>query len=197
MWFERGGVGARYSMRDLHATIRQLLGLDQNRLWLLPNGRSNKLTDFGGTVIQENAGVNVSCIHPCIRRKIIRGRLFFGAGLSPADTASLTNRSRGCGYCGTGFRGSQFQEKRYRSIGSDRDFTGAIRALGGRAFSEWPIQQEPGKNTSRTATGMAAIFHGNTGTVVHTLQQHLVAGGTPVYFFLDGEGGCRGGGGGT
>jgi hypothetical protein len=27
------GVGARYSMRDFHATILQLLGLDQNRLW--------------------------------------------------------------------------------------------------------------------------------------------------------------------
>jgi len=47
------GVGARYPMRDFHATILQLLGLDQNRLWFLHNGRNEKLTDFGGTVIKE------------------------------------------------------------------------------------------------------------------------------------------------
>jgi len=47
------GVGSRYSMRDFHATILQLLGLDQNRLWFLHNGRNEKLTDFGGTVIGE------------------------------------------------------------------------------------------------------------------------------------------------
>jgi len=47
------GVGARYSMRDFHATILQLLGLDQNRLWFLHNGRNEKLTDFGGTVIKD------------------------------------------------------------------------------------------------------------------------------------------------
>src|SRR6476619_2682492 len=47
------GVGTRYSMRDFHATILQLLGLDQNRLWFLHNGRNEKLTDFGGTVIKE------------------------------------------------------------------------------------------------------------------------------------------------
>ena len=47
------GVGARYSMRDFHATILQLLGLDQNRLWFLHNGRNEKLTDFGGNVITE------------------------------------------------------------------------------------------------------------------------------------------------
>jgi hypothetical protein len=41
------GVGTRYSMRDFHATILQLLGLDQNRLWFLHNGRNEKLTDFG------------------------------------------------------------------------------------------------------------------------------------------------------
>jgi len=34
-------------------TILQLLGLDQNRLWFLHNGRNEKLTDFGGNVIQE------------------------------------------------------------------------------------------------------------------------------------------------
>jgi len=47
------GVGTRYSMRDFHATILQLLGLDQNRLWFLHNGRNEKLTDFGGAVIKE------------------------------------------------------------------------------------------------------------------------------------------------
>jgi len=47
------GVGTRYPMRDFHATILQLLGLDQNRLWFLHNGRNEKLTDFGGTVIKE------------------------------------------------------------------------------------------------------------------------------------------------
>ena len=50
------GVGARYSMRDFHATILHLLGLDQNRLWFLHNGRNEKLTDFGGNVIQEMLG---------------------------------------------------------------------------------------------------------------------------------------------
>jgi hypothetical protein len=40
-------------MRDFHATILHLLGLEQDRLWFLHNGRNEKLTDFGGTVIQE------------------------------------------------------------------------------------------------------------------------------------------------
>jgi hypothetical protein len=70
MWFAGGGskpgtvvgetdemglraVGKRLHMRDFHATILHLLGLDQNRLWFLHNGRQEKLTDFGGNVIQE------------------------------------------------------------------------------------------------------------------------------------------------
>jgi uncharacterized protein (DUF1501 family) len=70
MWFAGGGVKAgasigetdelglraldkRLHMRDFHATILNLLGLDQNRLWFLHNGRNEKLTDFGGNVIQE------------------------------------------------------------------------------------------------------------------------------------------------
>ena len=69
MWFAGGGVkggqtiGATddfglhavdgYHMRDFHATILQLLGLDQNRLWFLHNGRHEKLTDFGGKPIQQ------------------------------------------------------------------------------------------------------------------------------------------------
>jgi len=70
MWFAGGGVkggqtigetddfGLRavenpYTMRDFHATILHLLGLDQNQLWYLHNGRHEKLTDFGGTVIDK------------------------------------------------------------------------------------------------------------------------------------------------
>ena len=70
MWYAGGGVkpgavvgetdemglnavGKRLHMRDFHATILQLLGLDQNRLWFLHNGRNEKLTDFGGNVIHE------------------------------------------------------------------------------------------------------------------------------------------------
>ncbi len=69
MWFAGGGVrggqsigetdefGLRavdkpYNMRDFHATILHALGLDQHRLWYLHNGRHEKLTDFGGTVIE-------------------------------------------------------------------------------------------------------------------------------------------------
>jgi hypothetical protein len=46
------GVGERYHMRDFHATILHLLGLDQHKLWYLHNGRHEKLTDFGGKVIE-------------------------------------------------------------------------------------------------------------------------------------------------
>ena len=70
MWFAGGGVkggqvigetdelgvraiGDRYPMRDFHATILRLLGLEQNRLWYLHNGRNEKLTDFGGNVIEK------------------------------------------------------------------------------------------------------------------------------------------------
>lgn len=47
------GVGERYHMRDFHATILHALGLDQHKLWYLHNGRHEKLTDFGGKVIQQ------------------------------------------------------------------------------------------------------------------------------------------------
>jgi hypothetical protein len=46
------GVGDRYPMRDFHATVLQMLGLDQHRLWYLHNGRNEKLTDFGGKPIE-------------------------------------------------------------------------------------------------------------------------------------------------
>jgi hypothetical protein len=47
------GVGERYHMRDFHATILHMLGLDQHKLWYLHNGRHEKLTDFGGNVIEK------------------------------------------------------------------------------------------------------------------------------------------------
>ena len=50
------GVGDRYHMRDFHATILHALGLEQNKLWYLNNGRQEKLTDFGGTVIKQVFG---------------------------------------------------------------------------------------------------------------------------------------------
>jgi hypothetical protein len=43
-------------MRDFHATILHALGLDQHKLWYLHNGRHEKLTDFGGSVIKEVFG---------------------------------------------------------------------------------------------------------------------------------------------
>ncbi|MEP7364897.1 MAG: DUF1501 domain-containing protein [Acidobacteriota bacterium] len=72
MWFAGGGIkggqtigatddfGLRaidgYHMRDFHATILQACGLEQSRLWYLHNGRQEKLTDFGGKVIQQVFG---------------------------------------------------------------------------------------------------------------------------------------------
>ena len=72
MWMAGGGVkggqtiGATddfglkaidgYHMRDFHATILQACGLEQHRLWYLHNGRQEKLTDFGGKVIQRVFG---------------------------------------------------------------------------------------------------------------------------------------------
>jgi hypothetical protein len=70
MWMAGGNVrgGATYGrtddfglksveepilMRDVHATILRLLGLDQNRLTFLHAGRFKKLTDIGGRVIDE------------------------------------------------------------------------------------------------------------------------------------------------
>jgi hypothetical protein len=45
------GVGERFGMRDFHATMLHMLGLDQHKLWYLHNGRHEKLTDFGGKPI--------------------------------------------------------------------------------------------------------------------------------------------------
>jgi len=46
-------VGERYHPRDIHATILHLLGLDQMKLTFLHNGRNERLTDFGGRVIEQ------------------------------------------------------------------------------------------------------------------------------------------------
>jgi hypothetical protein len=54
--FGLNGVGDRYHMRDFHATILRLLGLEQHKLWYLHNGRHEKLTDFGGKVIEGVVG---------------------------------------------------------------------------------------------------------------------------------------------
>jgi hypothetical protein len=40
-------------VRDVHATVLRLLGLDQERLTYLHAGRYKKLTDIGGRVISE------------------------------------------------------------------------------------------------------------------------------------------------
>lgn len=46
-------VENRVSVNDLHATMLHLLGLDHERLTYFHNGRSYRLTDVGGNVIQE------------------------------------------------------------------------------------------------------------------------------------------------
>ena len=51
--FGTRAVGETIHMRDLHATILRLMGLDQNRLTYLSQGRLKKLTDIGGSVIQD------------------------------------------------------------------------------------------------------------------------------------------------
>jgi hypothetical protein len=70
MWMAGGGVkggqiigetdeigfktaGERYHPRDIHATILHLLGLDQWKLTFLHNGRNERLTDFGGNVMEK------------------------------------------------------------------------------------------------------------------------------------------------
>ena len=69
MWFAGGGVRAgsvlgatdevgdrsveqRHHLRDVHATLLQLLGLDQELLTYYHGGRYKRLTDNGGDVIQ-------------------------------------------------------------------------------------------------------------------------------------------------
>ena len=51
--FSTRAAGEVVPMRDVHATILDLMGLDQNRLTVLHAGRYKKLTDIGGRVIKE------------------------------------------------------------------------------------------------------------------------------------------------
>jgi hypothetical protein len=46
-------AGEEIPIRDVHATLLHLMGLDQNRLAVLHAGRYKKLTDIGGRVITE------------------------------------------------------------------------------------------------------------------------------------------------
>ena len=51
--FSTRAAGDVVPVRDVHATILDLMGLDQNRLTVLHAGRYKKLTDTGGRVIGE------------------------------------------------------------------------------------------------------------------------------------------------
>lgn len=51
--FSLRSVGAPIHMRDLHATILHLLGLDDSRLTWRHSGRLRKLTDIGGKVLHQ------------------------------------------------------------------------------------------------------------------------------------------------
>ena len=51
--FSVRAAGEEIPIRDVHATLLHLLGLDQNRLNFLHAGRYKKLTDIGGRVIRE------------------------------------------------------------------------------------------------------------------------------------------------
>jgi hypothetical protein len=51
--FSVRAAGEEIPVRDVHATLLHLLGLDQNRLTYLHAGRYKKLTDIGGRVIRE------------------------------------------------------------------------------------------------------------------------------------------------
>ncbi len=51
--FSVRAAGEEVPVRDVHATILHLMGLDQNQLTFLDAGRFKKLTDTGGRVIEE------------------------------------------------------------------------------------------------------------------------------------------------
>ena len=51
--FSVRAAGDEVPIRDIHATLLRLMGLDQNRLTYLHAGRYKKLTDIGGRVIKE------------------------------------------------------------------------------------------------------------------------------------------------
>jgi hypothetical protein len=54
--FSVRAAGEEIPLRDVHATLLQLMGLNQERLSFLHAGRYKKLTDIGGRVIQEILG---------------------------------------------------------------------------------------------------------------------------------------------
>ena len=47
------GIGDQVHIRDVHATILDLMGLDDARLRYLHAGRQRRLTDIGGRVLRE------------------------------------------------------------------------------------------------------------------------------------------------
>ncbi len=51
--FSVRAAGEEIPLRDVHATLLRLMGLDQNRLTYLHAGRYKKLTDTGGRIIKE------------------------------------------------------------------------------------------------------------------------------------------------
>lgn len=51
--FSVRAAGDEIPLRDVHATLLRLMGLDQNRLTYLHAGRYKKLTDIGGRIIKE------------------------------------------------------------------------------------------------------------------------------------------------
>jgi hypothetical protein len=51
--FSLRSVGKPIHMRDVHATILDLMGLDDERLTYLYAGRNRRLTDIGGKTLEE------------------------------------------------------------------------------------------------------------------------------------------------
>ncbi|MCH2590430.1 MAG: DUF1501 domain-containing protein, partial [Planctomycetales bacterium] len=51
--FGMRAVANRAHVRDLHATILHLMGLDHQKLTFRHSGRDFRLTDVGGQVIQD------------------------------------------------------------------------------------------------------------------------------------------------
>ena len=54
--FSLRSTGEPIHIRDVHGTILDLMGLDDNQLRYLHAGRNRQLTDIGGKVLQEIIG---------------------------------------------------------------------------------------------------------------------------------------------
>ena len=155
MWFAGGGVkpgtivgetdemglrgaGSSYSMRDFHATILHLLGFDQNRLWFLHNGRNEKLTDFGGTVIRRRARLiapgtfdrlgrsRMSNNNPISRREALAAGTAFTTSLFTGQVKGANDRIR-VGYHRPGRDG--FGQSGLLHEGARRSACGVVRCL--------------------------------------------------------------------